>query len=186
MSQERFEPTIPVFEREKTAHDLDRAATVIGWKTPLLNKNTKLNMPHYSQISLPSRYSTFNLEFISFDKRQRPQQNNSYRSKTFSLLFIVSYVYYAVLTETAEWYKLYACAEGSTAAYLNLLFRHSPETTEEEHEKHSEEKLNLAEMWRGCFRKSSPGFCRYSKPFRKRFCFRKATYTLASLNFRVQ
>jgi hypothetical protein len=25
-----FEPTIPVFEREKTIHALDRAATVIG------------------------------------------------------------------------------------------------------------------------------------------------------------
>jgi hypothetical protein len=25
-----FEPTIPVFERAKTVHDLDRAATVIG------------------------------------------------------------------------------------------------------------------------------------------------------------
>jgi hypothetical protein len=25
-----FEPTIPVFEREKTVHALDRAATVIG------------------------------------------------------------------------------------------------------------------------------------------------------------
>jgi hypothetical protein len=26
----RIEPTIPVFEREKTVHALDRAATVIG------------------------------------------------------------------------------------------------------------------------------------------------------------
>jgi hypothetical protein len=25
-----FEPTIPVFERAKTVHDFDRAATVIG------------------------------------------------------------------------------------------------------------------------------------------------------------
>jgi hypothetical protein len=25
-----FEPTIPLFERAKTVHDLDRAATVIG------------------------------------------------------------------------------------------------------------------------------------------------------------
>jgi hypothetical protein len=27
-----FEPTIPALERAKTAHDLDRAATVIGWQ----------------------------------------------------------------------------------------------------------------------------------------------------------
>jgi hypothetical protein len=30
MPQVRFEPTIPVFERAKTVHALDRAATVIG------------------------------------------------------------------------------------------------------------------------------------------------------------
>jgi hypothetical protein len=30
MSQVRFEPTIPVLERAKTFHALDRAATVIG------------------------------------------------------------------------------------------------------------------------------------------------------------
>jgi hypothetical protein len=30
MSQVVFEPTIPVFERAKTVHDLDRKATVIG------------------------------------------------------------------------------------------------------------------------------------------------------------
>jgi hypothetical protein len=31
MSLEGFEPTIPVFERTKTVHALDRAATVISW-----------------------------------------------------------------------------------------------------------------------------------------------------------
>jgi hypothetical protein len=31
MPQVGFEPTIPVFERAKTVHVLDRAATVIGW-----------------------------------------------------------------------------------------------------------------------------------------------------------
>jgi hypothetical protein len=30
MPQVEFEPTIPVFERAKTVHVLDRAATVIG------------------------------------------------------------------------------------------------------------------------------------------------------------
>jgi hypothetical protein len=33
MPQVRFEPTIPVFERAKTVHALDRAATVIGFCT---------------------------------------------------------------------------------------------------------------------------------------------------------
>jgi hypothetical protein len=32
-----FEPTIPVFERPKTVHALDRAATVIGAWTIVLN-----------------------------------------------------------------------------------------------------------------------------------------------------
>jgi hypothetical protein len=36
MSRVRFEPTIPVFERAKTVHALDRAATVIG--KAVLNK----------------------------------------------------------------------------------------------------------------------------------------------------
>jgi hypothetical protein len=30
MPKVRFEPTIPVFERAKTVHAIDRAATVIG------------------------------------------------------------------------------------------------------------------------------------------------------------
>jgi hypothetical protein len=30
MTQEGFEPTIPVFQRAKTGHALDRAATVTG------------------------------------------------------------------------------------------------------------------------------------------------------------
>jgi hypothetical protein len=30
MPQVRFEPTIPVFQRAKTVHAIDRAATVIG------------------------------------------------------------------------------------------------------------------------------------------------------------
>jgi hypothetical protein len=33
MPQVRFEPTIPVFERAKMDHSLDRAATVIGYQT---------------------------------------------------------------------------------------------------------------------------------------------------------
>jgi hypothetical protein len=32
MPQVGFEPTIPVFERAKTFHVIDRAATVIGYK----------------------------------------------------------------------------------------------------------------------------------------------------------
>jgi hypothetical protein len=37
-----FKPTIPVFEREKTAHGLNRAATVIG-RTENLQKNNVTN-----------------------------------------------------------------------------------------------------------------------------------------------
>jgi hypothetical protein len=46
MSEVGFEPTIPAFEREKTVHALDRAATVIGLKSHtsavFVNKYTKL------------------------------------------------------------------------------------------------------------------------------------------------
>jgi hypothetical protein len=34
-----FEPTTPVFEREKTVHALDRPATVSGFKVPYLKEN---------------------------------------------------------------------------------------------------------------------------------------------------
>jgi hypothetical protein len=35
MPQVRFEPTIPVFERVKTVHALDRAATVIVYRSDI-------------------------------------------------------------------------------------------------------------------------------------------------------
>jgi hypothetical protein len=37
MSRVGFEPTIPVFERTKTVHALDRVATVIGRDVALLS-----------------------------------------------------------------------------------------------------------------------------------------------------
>jgi hypothetical protein len=37
MPRVRFEPTIPVFEREKTVHALDLAATVIGARKLYMN-----------------------------------------------------------------------------------------------------------------------------------------------------
>jgi hypothetical protein len=46
-----FKPTIPAFERVKTVHALDRAATVIGW------------LSHYFVINkspLPTRYIQVN------------------------------------------------------------------------------------------------------------------------------
>jgi hypothetical protein len=36
MPQVGFEPTIPMFERAKTVHALDRAVTVIGYKNRIL------------------------------------------------------------------------------------------------------------------------------------------------------
>jgi hypothetical protein len=39
MPRVRFETTIPVFEREKTVHALDRAATEIGWEINRLSKS---------------------------------------------------------------------------------------------------------------------------------------------------
>jgi hypothetical protein len=44
MSKVGFEPTIPVFERAKTVHALDRAATVIGSaETTIAYYRTTLN-----------------------------------------------------------------------------------------------------------------------------------------------
>jgi hypothetical protein len=40
MTRVVFEPTIPAFERAKTDHVLDRAATVIG-TTPVLTRTIK-------------------------------------------------------------------------------------------------------------------------------------------------
>jgi hypothetical protein len=42
MPEVGFKPTIPVFERAKTVHALDRAATVIG--------NAQFNYPKYDVI----------------------------------------------------------------------------------------------------------------------------------------
>jgi hypothetical protein len=42
MPQVGFEYTIPVFEREKTVHVLDRAATVIGSHDNLPGENTNV------------------------------------------------------------------------------------------------------------------------------------------------
>jgi hypothetical protein len=39
MPQVGFEPMSPVFEREKTVHALDRAATVIGMELTIPNRN---------------------------------------------------------------------------------------------------------------------------------------------------
>jgi hypothetical protein len=39
MPQEEFEPTIPVFERAKAVHALDRAATMISHEKNIRNKN---------------------------------------------------------------------------------------------------------------------------------------------------
>jgi hypothetical protein len=40
-----FEPTIPMFERAKTVHALDRAATVIGYYSVLGIKISKIKCP---------------------------------------------------------------------------------------------------------------------------------------------
>jgi hypothetical protein len=42
MPQVEFEPTIPVFDRAKTVHALDRAATVIGNGTILTRAKERI------------------------------------------------------------------------------------------------------------------------------------------------
>jgi hypothetical protein len=53
-----FEPTIPVFERPKTVHALDRAATVIGFKD-LLQKNWS-----YSTVPMVLQRSVMTVEVL--------------------------------------------------------------------------------------------------------------------------
>jgi hypothetical protein len=59
-----FEPTIPVFERAKTVHALDRAATVIGhWSTAALilstfNSDLFTRILHFLNTSLSVTVST--------------------------------------------------------------------------------------------------------------------------------
>jgi hypothetical protein len=50
MSSVGVEPMIPVFERTKTVHSLDRAAAVVG-----ISKSTELNMLEFGTGS-PSKY----------------------------------------------------------------------------------------------------------------------------------
>jgi hypothetical protein len=64
-----FEPTIPEFERAKTVHALERAATVIGTKATTLEKQNSITVSsrflhhskyirkaeqHYSEQQIPS------------------------------------------------------------------------------------------------------------------------------------
>jgi hypothetical protein len=47
-----FEPKIPVFERAKTVHVLDRKATVIGWK----NQDTRLNYTELGNVCIELQF----------------------------------------------------------------------------------------------------------------------------------
>jgi hypothetical protein len=47
MPQVKFEPTIPVFERAKTVHDLDHAATVITDQQLFSSSHLSLGLPNY-------------------------------------------------------------------------------------------------------------------------------------------
>jgi hypothetical protein len=60
-----FEPMVPVFEREKTVHALDRAATMIGQLYPTLRLNNIASplknsfegfiyVGHFTMISAPT------------------------------------------------------------------------------------------------------------------------------------
>jgi hypothetical protein len=54
-----FEPTIPVFEREKTVHALERAATVIGHEYTSLCLNASVNWKREHVKWLKSEYVPF-------------------------------------------------------------------------------------------------------------------------------
>jgi hypothetical protein len=52
MPRVRFEPTIPVFERAKTVHALDRAATMIGSNDKYHKKMSKLYKDQFNEGDL--------------------------------------------------------------------------------------------------------------------------------------
>jgi hypothetical protein len=51
MPQAGFELMIPVFERAKTVHALDRAATVIGRSTGIPHTNLPIVKEHFKNLS---------------------------------------------------------------------------------------------------------------------------------------
>jgi hypothetical protein len=53
-----FEPTTPVFERAKTAHALDRAATVIGEITTLLSLKRNIEMGDKTKLQFRKKKCT--------------------------------------------------------------------------------------------------------------------------------
>jgi hypothetical protein len=50
-----FEPTIPMFEREKTVHALDRAATLIGFHPPHSLKIYSCQVHHTVTLDMSSK-----------------------------------------------------------------------------------------------------------------------------------
>jgi hypothetical protein len=73
-----FEPTILVFERAKTVHPLDRAATVIGrLLSSLTNKSKPRLLAHSDHMSQPLQTSPFN---ISYQVRQLVAEAQHYIS----------------------------------------------------------------------------------------------------------
>jgi hypothetical protein len=59
-----FEPTIPAFEREKTVHALDRAATVIGPRRDLCSFYFKHWLMKITNNSVRTEYLVFMSEFL--------------------------------------------------------------------------------------------------------------------------
>jgi hypothetical protein len=55
MPRVRFEPTIPAFERAKTVHALDRAATVIGLHVVTITEILTIRLPYLTL--LPSMFT---------------------------------------------------------------------------------------------------------------------------------
>jgi hypothetical protein len=64
MPRVEFEPTIPVFERAKTVHALDRAATVIGLLYSLGNNEVDINLDSKTYYIHRRHHSHFALELI--------------------------------------------------------------------------------------------------------------------------
>jgi hypothetical protein len=66
MPQVGFEPTIPVFERAKTVHVLDRAATSVGRLTKPTAKYVSLTLCAYTSVLHVQRLTTAEHYFFIF------------------------------------------------------------------------------------------------------------------------
>jgi hypothetical protein len=78
-----FEPTIPVFERAKKVHALDRAATEIGTLHKLGNSKASLNKARINEMKICGTLPHFHFSLYSMTEKKKLTKKNSIRLPAF-------------------------------------------------------------------------------------------------------